>query len=139
MAQFKTLSGHTKSKDLTKYLIDWEGKTRSKFQSVVKAYLRKYWENYVCYEEMPLVGTRMTFDLVNMTKRLIVEVQGAQHAKANKFFHGETGHKFLEQLDRDKQKGEWCELNEFKLIEIYPENLPLTLDFFQKEYSISIA
>jgi hypothetical protein len=139
MAKFNTLSGYTKRKDLTKYLIDWDGTTRSKFQSGVKAYLRPYWENYVCYEEMPVVGTRMTFDLVNMSKRLVIEVQGAQHSKANKFFHGKTGHKFLEQLDRDRQKVEWCKLNDFQLIEIYPENLPLTLDFFRTVYSISIV
>lgn len=124
--RFYKLGGRVTNKDVTKYLIDWSKKSRSKYQGSVKFALQPYWKSQICYEEFPVVGTKMTLDLVNMNKRLALEVQGEQHQTYNKFFHSGNKVNFWNQLDRDNQKKEWCELNEFRLVEVYPEDLPLT-------------
>ena len=60
---FKTLFGSTKKvKAARKYVVDWESKSKSKVQTSVKKYLKKYWFHDIVFEEFPLVGTRMTFD-----------------------------------------------------------------------------
>jgi len=82
-------------------------------------------------EEMPLVGTLMKFDLVNISKKIVCEVMGSQHTKFNKHFHG-TKNKFLGQVKRDLKKHEWCELNDFRLVEVYSEK-ELTYSFFLEQ------
>ncbi len=109
-------------KNAKKYLIKWRGKTRSKFQSSVKEFLYPYWKDDIVFEEFKIVGTRMTFDLYNANKKIAIEVQGAQHTKYVKFFHG-SRLKYLQQLKRDDKKFRFCEINDIKLVEIYPNDL----------------
>ena len=75
-------------KNPKKYLIDWDKKSRSKFQLQIKSFLQPYWEHDIVFEEFRLVGTRLTFDFYNANKKIMIEVQGAQHTKFIKFFHG---------------------------------------------------
>jgi len=124
--RFYKLNGSVTSKDVTKYLIEWSAKSRSKYQSSVKFALQPYWKTQVVYEEFPVVGTKMTLDLVNLTKRIALEVQGEQHQTYNPFFHGKSKVKFWHQLDRDIKKREWCELNDLRIVEVFPDDLPLT-------------
>ena len=86
-------------------------------------FLKDYWFNHVTFEEFPVVGTRLSLDFYNANKRVAVEVQGSQHTKYNKFFHG--GHKsnYLEQLKRDQIKAEFCEVNDIILVEIYDSDI----------------
>lgn len=109
-------------KNAKKYLIKWRGKTRSKFQSSVKEFIYPYWKDDIVFEEFKIVGTRMTFDLYNANKKIAIEVQGAQHTKYVKFFHG-SRLKYLQQLKRDDKKFRFCEINDIKLVEIYPNDL----------------
>ena len=80
--------GRLQSKNVNKYLIDWDAKCKSKIQKKVKDFFKTYWENHVVYEEFPVFGTRLKVDLLNATKRIAVEVQGQQHTSYSKFFHG---------------------------------------------------
>ena len=64
----------------------------------------------------------MTFDFYNPNKNVIVEVQGNQHLKHTPFFHGKSKSNFLSQIKRDNDKQKFCELNDIKLVEIYPED-----------------
>ena len=120
--KFTTLSGNTRTVPrLKNYLIDWESKSRSKYQRSVKIFLKEFWLNHVVFEEFPLAGSKMTFDFYNANKKVAIEVQGAQHTKFVPFFH-RTRSDFASQIKRDEKKLEFCDLNNIKLVEIYPED-----------------
>lgn len=130
--KFKTLTGSTrKIVGINKYLIDWDKKSRSKFQKSVKDFFKSYWFRHVVFEEFPVAGTRMTFDFYNANERIAIEVQGGQHTKYVPFFHGGYKSNYLMQLKRDNQKHDFCDLNDIKLIEIYEKD-KLSKGFFKK-------
>ena len=105
-------------KGAKKYLIDWDTKSRSKFQNRVKDFLKPYWKNDVVFEEFIIVGSRLSLDFYNANKKVAVEVQGDQHTKYVKHFH-KNRLQYLEQLKRDQKKLDFCELNDIKLVEVY--------------------
>lgn len=144
--KFKKLNGFYAYKNLFKYRINWDGKSLSKFQQKVKQFFKVYWKNDVCYEEMPLAGTRLRLDLFNATRHIGVEIHGAQHGKYNPFFHGENRNNFLDQIHRDLKKNEWCEINGFQLIEIFAEeekildkNPELFKKMLEEKYKINLV
>ena len=111
---FKTLFGSTrKVKASRKYLIDWEGSSKS------KKYLKKYWFHDIVFEEFPLVGSRMTLDFYNATKNIVIEVQGRQHTRFVPFMHGGSKINYLKQLKRDQDKIKFCEINQIKFVEYF--------------------
>lgn len=127
---FLDLRGREKKlKNAYRYKVDWSGGTRSKGQTALKKFLYPYWKDKIVFEEMPLVGSRMSFDIVNITDKLIIEHQGLQHQQFVKHFHGSRTSKFLGQIKRDMKKHEWCEINEFTLLETYSEK-DFTYEFF---------
>lgn len=129
--KFKTLDGKEKSiKNIKSSIVKWDGKSRSKFQFEVKKFLQKYWSGDVVFEELKVVGTRLTLDFFNANKRVAVEVQGKQHFSYIKFFHGSRVN-YLAQLKRDVKKNDFCEINNIKLVEIYPEDI-LCKELFEK-------
>ena len=105
-------------RNVNKYLIDWDKKSRSKIQFKTKQFLKEYWENHIVYEEFPVYGTRLKVDILNATKKIAVEVNGSQHSSFNKFFHGNSRQKFLQSIKRDCKKLDWLEVNGFEVIEI---------------------
>jgi hypothetical protein len=126
---FKTLTGGSKRLSKPKkYLIDWEKPSRSKRQFFVKQFIKKYWSSDFVFEEMPVVGTRMSFDFYNASHSIAIEVQGEQHLKYTPFFHGKAKSNFISQIRRDNSKEEYCKLNNIKFVEVYPkDDLPKTL------------
>jgi len=115
---FKTLFGSTKKvKAARKYIIKWDDNSKSKVQTSVKKYLKKYWFHDIVFEEFPLVGTRMTFDFYNATKNIVIEVQGRQHTKFVPFMHANSKINYLKQLKRDEDKIKFCEINEINFFE----------------------
>lgn len=133
------IRGRLVNKNVSKYLIDWDKKSRSKLQFKAKQFLRPFWENHVVYEEFPVFGTRMKVDIVNVTKYIAVEVNGQQHGTFNKFFHGNSRHKYFQSLSRDWKKEEWLEKNSFELIIIeYNEVDGLSKSFIKEKFDISI-
>tara|TARA_R110000772_G_scaffold45926_1_gene104988 strand:+ start:396 stop:803 length:408 start_codon:yes stop_codon:yes gene_type:complete len=108
-------------KGAKKYLINWEGKSRSKFQNNVKNFLKSYWVHDIVFEEFRIVGTRLSLDFYNANKKIAVEVQGDQHVKYVKHFH-KNRLKYLEQLKRDQKKLDFCNFNGIKLVEIYSKD-----------------
>lgn len=118
--RFKTLFGVLKRVPKAhKYKINWTGPSRSKIQFSVKKILQELWEEHVVFEEFPVVGSKMTLDFYNATKKIAIEVQGKQHTKYTPFFHGKNKINYISQLRRDHQKREFCEKNDIKLVEIY--------------------
>lgn len=110
-------------KNITKFTIDWKKESKSKNQTKVKQFLRPHWEGNVCFEEMVLAGTRLSLDLVNLTKKIAVEVHGRQHEQFVPFFH-KTKLDFADQIKRDEDKKKWCINNKIHLIEVYEDDIP---------------
>ena len=135
-----TLNGKTPIyKNVSKFLVDWDGSCRSKFQKSIKDFFCEYWSSHIVYEEFPVYGTRLKVDLLNATTKIAVEVNGEQHVKYNPFFHGKSRANFLKSIKRDIDKRKWLEKNGFILIEIYPEDLPsINKDFIEKNFNIKL-
>ena len=131
--------GKLRYKSVHKYRIDWEKECRSNIQFEVKRFFKPFWEKHICYEEFPVYGTRMKVDLINMTKRIAVEVQGPQHESFNKFFHGNSRANYLKSIKRDHHKMVWLENNNFKILEITGEDLAaLCPKYILEKFSVNI-
>lgn len=133
------IAGKLAYKSVNKYRIEWEKECRSNIQFEVKQFFKPYWVNHICYEEFPVYGTRMKVDMINMTKRIAVEVQGAQHESFNKFFHGNSRANYLKSIKRDYHKRVWLENNNFKLLEITGGDLAsLSSEYIFGKFSVNI-
>ena len=130
------INGRLQNKNVSKYLIDWDGECKSKIQLKVKKFLSKFWKSHVVYEEFPVFGTRLKVDFVNITKYIAIEVQGQQHTSYSKFFHGSrTG--YWKSIRRDVEKENWLKYNNFEYIEInYDEIDKLSKTFFKKQFNV---
>lgn len=91
-----------------KCLINWKKDSRSKFQKAVKDFLFPYWKDDIVFEEMPIVGSRLSLDFYNANKKVAIEVQGQQHTTYVKYFHGNRL-KYLDQLKRDQKSWTFAE------------------------------
>ena len=133
------INGRLQKKSVSKYLINWNKKSRSKVQFKTKKFLEPFWKGHIVYEEFPVYGSRMTVDILNATKKLAVEVQGKQHGEFNKFFHDNSRLKYLEGIKRDIKKAEWLENNGSILLEIEEDEVDsLSLEFFLEKFGMSI-
>ena len=73
-----------------------------------KSYLYKHWRYDAVYEEFKVAGTQLSLDFYNHTKKIAIEVQGAQHLQFVKHFH-KTRANFVRQIRRDNKKMDFCE------------------------------
>jgi len=129
--------GRLEKRNVNKYLIDWDKESRSQLQFKAKQFFRKYWLSCVVYEEFPVYGSRMKVDILNATRKIAVEVNGAQHGTFNKFFHGNSRIKYLNSIKRDFKKLEWLESNNYNLIEINHDEVDLlSTNFFKKKFNL---
>jgi len=132
-------TGKLISKNVSKYRVDWNSKSKSNLQFEIKQFLRQYWINHIVYEEFPVYGTRMKVDFINATRKIAVEVNGAQHSSFNKFFHNNSRAKYLSSIRRDYEKYEWLMKNEFKFIELEQEDLKvLSPEFILQKFDVEI-
>lgn len=135
--KFKTLAGSTRRvSNIKKHLIDWDSKSRSKFQFNVKKFLEPFWHRHVVFEEFPVAGTKLSLDFYNANKKIAIEVQGGQHTKYVPYFHGGNKVNYLSQLERDQSKFKFCDINDIILVEIYEKDI-LNEKLFEK-YDITI-
>lgn len=104
-----------------RFKINWNKKSRSKFQTNVKKLIYPHWRYDFVFEEFVIPGSRLSLDFYNHTKKIAIEVQGAQHTRFVEHFHKSKSN-FIRQIRRDCKKQEFCEINAIKLIEIYPED-----------------
>ena len=132
-------NGRLQNRSVSKYLINWNKKSRSKLQKRAKDFLKTYWKAHIVYEEFPVYGTRLKVDILNATIKVAVEVNGPQHSSFNKFFHGNSRAKYLSSIKRDYQKGLWLEKNGYKLIELEESDIEnLSKKYIEDTFKIKI-
>ena len=131
--------GKLQKKNVRPYLIDWDGKSRSKIQFSVKQFLKTFWKTQMVYEEFPVYGTKMKVDILNATKKIPIEVNGGQHNSFNKFFHANSRANYLKSIKRDMEKSEWLEKNDFTLVEIEEAEVKnISKEFFKSKFGITL-
>ena len=132
------VNGREKYKNCNAYKINWNLKSRSKYQKSVKDFLFTYWQAHVVYEEFPVFGSRMSLDFFNLNKKIAIEVQGEGHTKYSPFFHGNPSG-YQRQHARDLAKEKFCENNDISYLEIFPEDIPLlSSKFFWDKFKIKL-
>lgn len=93
----------------------------SKYHKLAKNLLAKLYPFDNILEEVTLPGTKtlthglLYADFFITGVKLIVEVQGEQHYKFNNFFY-KNKLDYFKAIKRDKDKQEWCQLNQIRLI-----------------------
>lgn len=133
------INGKLVNKNVNKYRIDWDGKSRSKLQFKFKQFFYPYWKNHIVFEEFPVYGSMMKVDLFNATKKIAIEIQGNQHENFNKFFHDNSRLKYLQSIKRDVAKSKWIEINNFKYLELYESDLNiLSPQYIEDKFAINI-
>ena len=70
------IHGRIQNRNVSKYLINWSKKSRSKLQKRVKDFFKPYWLAHIVYEEFPVYGTRLKVDILNATIKVAIEVNG---------------------------------------------------------------
>jgi hypothetical protein len=114
--KIKNIFGKEVSKSFKKYKIDWDRKV-SNPQKRVKDIIKVYWLSSDCYEELYIPSSKLRVDLFNASDKTVIEVSPLQHQQYNSFLHG-SRLSYLEAQKRDLQKIDWCNINNFKYIEI---------------------
>jgi hypothetical protein len=80
----------------------------------------------------------MRIDLINLTRRLAVEISPSGSHAFNPFFH-KNRHKFGRAVARDLSKIDWCAQNGFTLIELGDEDLAdLTAKMFLEKHGVTL-
>ena len=115
-----SLKGKKITLRLSNKRIRTRGKSKSQFQYDVGQQLVMKYPHDVIFEGVIVPGDGFILDFFIPSLDLVVECHGFQHRKHIKFFH-RTKQDFHNQQDVDKKKRDWCELNGFRLIEIYDE------------------
>lgn len=139
MTSLLNVRGKLVKKNVERYRIDWDKPCRSNIQFVTKQFLKPYWLGHVVYEEFPVYGTRLKVDIINLTRKIAVEIQGKQHHEFNKHFHKNRPYEFRQSMKRDVQKCEWLELNGFLLLEVLEDEIELlSEEYFFKKFGVSL-
>lgn len=79
--------------------------------------LRKLYPTERILEEVPLPNLNLFVDFYLPFRKIVVECQGEQHSKFIPHFH-RTKIGFIKSKARDKQKKEWCSMNNIRIIEL---------------------
>ena len=95
-------------------------KKTSRLHSMTRTILSEKYPTLTILEEVsvPIKKNKALYlDFYLPLIRLAVEVQGEQHFAFNPHFH-QTKAQFIKQRKNDREKAEWCELNNINLIEL---------------------
>lgn len=133
-----SVNGRLVSKNVSKYLIKWDGQCKSKIQFQTKQFLKPFWRACIVYEEFPVYGTMMKVDILNATFKIAVEINGPQHSQLH-YFHNNEPVQYLDSVKRDVKKMDWLKLNGFQLVEINFDEVPLlSTSFFKEKFNIEL-
>lgn len=117
--KFKSLDGKEINKEVSsrRYPLKSKDDSRSLKQFELGQLLLQIYPSLEILEEMPVFGTKLKFDFFIPSLKLIIEYDGQQHFKLNKFFHS-SKNDLKKQIERDTIKMEWCKLNNFRLVRL---------------------
>lgn len=118
--EVRLLSGGTARLRLNNKKLRTRGKSKSKFQYEIGQQLIAKYPHDIIFEEVRVPGDGFILDFFIPSLNLVVECHGRQHTEHVKHFHN-TKRQFHHQQNVDQNKRDWCELNGFKLVEIYDE------------------
>jgi very-short-patch-repair endonuclease len=95
---------------------------KSNLHSAARQLLKELFPFDKIYEDITIPGSKtgirktlLYADFFLPNRNLMVEVNGEQHSKHIPFFH-ETTYDFLKARSRDRDKINWCELNNITLV-----------------------
>jgi hypothetical protein len=94
-----------------------ENDCKSKIQFRCGEELIRIFPRHIILEEFPIPKSRLRIDFFLPSLMIAVEVQGQQHFEFNPYFHNNMSD-FIQSKKRDKEKAQWCEMNNIKLIYI---------------------
>lgn len=101
-----------------------ESTNPSSYHEKARALLKDIFPTQVLLEEVTLPGSGkdvLFADFFMPHRRLMIEVHGKQHYEHNAHFHGtDVGGKlkFYKAQQRDRNKKEWCAINNITLLEL---------------------
>lgn len=136
--RFKTPTGSFKEIGLHHYRVDWDAPQGSQFSREVLMFLKPFWRHDVVVSELPVAGTLLRYDYVNISKRVVVETDGISHYDPQSHFHQGSSAKWLAQIKRDVLKDQCAERNGFKMVRIMPSDMPLSTTFLKRQFDIDL-
>lgn len=113
-----------------KYLINWKDDGSSSLEKKFIDLIFPFWKNQIILFQCRIPGSLLRLDFLNINKRLVVEIDGAQHNTFNKHFHSNSRNVFLGAIRRDLAKETWCEQNQISVLHLNEEDL----DNFSPKY-----
>jgi len=124
---------------LDKYLIDWDHVV-SKPQKKVKDFVFTFWKTDVVLEEFMIPGSRLRIDLLNISKKIAIEVSpNSTHKNFNPFMHGSRASGYLKTFKSDIQKKEWIKSSGFGYVKLTDLELKtLDRDSIEKQFNITL-
>lgn len=90
---------------------------RSELHIRCRNILRSLYPTQPILEEVPLPGSKLSFDFFLPWRKVAIECQGEQHYKYNQHFH-RNRMEFARAKNRDKRKKDWCLENNIRLVEL---------------------
>lgn len=136
--KWKTLTGKIKNVPTASYRVDWDGDQGSRFSEEVLDFLFPFWKTHAVLAEYPVAGSKMRFDFVNLTRKIIIETDGFQHDRFSEHFHRGSRAVYSAHQKRDLDKDKIAEINGFQMIRIKPSDLPLTKELFLKAFNVTL-
>lgn len=134
--KWKTLSGRLKDIPSHQYRVDFDGDQGSEFSAEVLDFFYPYWKYDVVFAEHPVPGTKMRWDFVNQTKRVILETDGDQHHDPQNHWNKIKPGAWLKQVKHDADKDKIAEKNGYTVVRIRECDLPLTKEWVQETFGI---
>jgi hypothetical protein len=121
----KDLDGNSHNWQLTGNMSKGKISNKSSLHLSTRSLLIKYYPTLQILEEVPIPlkkNETLYLDFYLPLNKTCIEVHGEQHYKFIPFYHSNVL-TFLKSQKRDRQKQEWCELNNIRYIALpYNEN-----------------
>jgi len=136
--KFYSIHGKLVTVNVSKYRVDWQRKVSAP-QFAAKSFLFPYWRNDIVLEELRIPGSLFRIDLVNLSKKVIIEISPRSlHVNYNKFMHRNRAG-YLKKIKSDAEKLKWAEKSGFKFVEFYDEDLAnLSPEYLKEKFDLDL-
>ncbi len=126
--------------NIAKYRINWDTDGSSKPERLFRDLIKPYWKNSIILFQVIIPGSLLRLDFLNVTKKLLVEIDGKQHSEFNKHFHNNSRANYLASIKRDLQKEKWAEDNNIKVLHLNEADLKVfSPQYIKEKFDIDIA